>query len=188
MVRFCFLLCLWLTSFYVYSQERFLSSRDFTVDSLVLCNADERTVSDKWGVPCRISYGSSPISTLDGGISDSQLISTMFYYPQCTVSFYTYEVSQWIYMVKVTGDDVVVGVGEGIDFKVGDSVSVVADKMKDYITPSVKKRLASGASSITFHTVDDDNIDDCPMTAQITFVMGDSGIVTEIKIGMVKNR
>ena len=114
---------------HLYSQERFLSSRDFTVDSLVLCDADERTVSSKWGVPYRVSYGSSPVSTLDGGISDNLLVSTMFYYPQCTVYFYTYEVSQWIYMVRITGGDMVVRVGEGLDFKVGDSMSVVVDKI-----------------------------------------------------------
>ncbi|MBQ5814774.1 MAG: hypothetical protein IIW30_02220 [Flavobacteriales bacterium] len=188
MVRLFFLFWLSLFSMHLYSQERFLSSRDFTVDSLVLCDADERTVSSKWGVPYRVSYGSSPVSTLDGGISDNLLVSTMFYYPQCTVSFYTYEVSQWIYMVRITGGDMVVRVGEGLDFKVGDSMSVVVDKLKEYITPSIKKRLSSDDRSITFHTIDDDNIDDCPMMAQITFVVGNNGVVTEIKIGMVKNR
>ena len=188
MARLLFMLCGVMCWGSTYCQEKFLSVRDVMIDSLHLCNADERTVASLWGVPYKVSYGQSPVSTIGGGIDDTMLTSTVFYYSGCLLYFYTYEVSQWIYMASLTGKERTLYVDAGKGFNVGDSLSAVLMGMKDYITPSISRRLQRDKSSVTFHTVIDEDVEDCPMTGEITFIANDEGIVTEIKIGMVKNR
>lgn len=169
----------------LFAQNKILSSEDLRLDSLHICGADQRYTIDIFGIPEKVQYGGRDLITLGDGINDTNLSTTVFYYPSFKMFFYTYEIYQWVYQIYVQNSQSEVHLGNGLDFNVGDSVSVVIDKLKDYMTPKDTKKINKGNYTLSFKA--EPTTKECQMTGFIRFSVNTSGVVTEISIGMLKN-
>ena len=166
-------------------QTKILNPQEFRLDSLVLCGADETYTIDIFGIPEKVQYGGRDLITLGDGIDDTNLSTTVFYYPSLKMFFYTYEIYQWVYKVYVTTSETNVHLGKGLDFRVGDTVQGVMTKMNDYMTPKDKNKINKGNYTLSFKAPSVSK--ECAMTGFVRFSVNTSGQITEISVGMLKN-